>query len=143
MNCTEVFQQIIFWYRFYHTLWTAQPKKIISEILILSTKSLLEEGILLGPKLFQTELKAIKYSRKPKILFYIFMSYKKLVVFVVLIFLSNSWKKKSILNEKKKKQPTKQEVLFIKLYNCNPKLIQKYENIYETIPPWEDGLFIC
>lgn len=107
MNCTEVFQQIIFWYRFYHALWTAQPKKFISEILILSTKSLLEEGILLGPKLFQTELKAIKYSRKPKILFYIFMSYKKLVVFVVLIFLSNSWKKKSILNEKKKhKQPT-------------------------------------
>lgn len=55
-------------------------------------------------------------------------------------------KKKSILNEKKKnthKQPTKQEVLFIKLYICNPKLIQKYENIYETIPPWEDGLFIC
>lgn len=95
MNCTEVFQQIIFWYRFYHTLWTDQPeKKIISERLILPTKSLLEEGILLGPKLFQTELRAIKYSRKPKILFYIFMSYKKLVVFVVLIFLSNSWKKK-------------------------------------------------
>lgn len=104
MNCTEVFQQIIFWYRFYHTLWTDQPeKKIISERLILPTKSLLEEGILLGPKLFQTELRAIKYSRKPKILFYIFMSYKKLVVFVVLIFLSNSWKKKKYFKWKKKK----------------------------------------